>query len=337
MTRPLFRTVRRRNPFAVDHLPFLAELYAAGFKPRRRLAKRFIGKPAKNLFRLVYRTGLGGTGRFTLALGDRTAACAFNARNTQYHALYLPPYAKGYEPDTTALFDILLPDDGVFFDIGANWGYYALFAAARPGFAGRIHAFEPMPATFADLASVVDQAGLGNVITCHQVALSAAPGQGTMTVGDGLHSGIARLGGSGGGGVEVPLMPLDDLDLPAPHVMKLDVEDHEDSVLTGARRLLARHRPYVAFESWREPHRPDRTLAPFTVLAEAGYLFFQTAWRRHGGGVDWIDAGDPPNGEEATLALVPLLPDQRFLLRDQMNVFACPAERLDQLAALFPD
>ena len=39
------------NPFFAKRLPILAKIYRAGFKPRRRIAKRFLGKPAKQLLR----------------------------------------------------------------------------------------------------------------------------------------------------------------------------------------------------------------------------------------------------------------------------------------------
>lgn len=329
MTAPVSLAVTRRNPFAVTHLPLIARLYRAAYSKRRRFSKRFVGKPAKKLFRLAYHgLGLGGDGEMTLTVDGTTRGLTFNARNTQFHALYLPQYAGGYEAETTCLIDAVLPDDGVFYDIGANWGFFALFAASRPGFRGRVHAFEPLPATYADLDSLVTQAGLRNTITCHQMAASDKESAGSMVVEDGLHSGIARLR-AGGDGVSVPLRRLDDLDLPPPAVMKIDVEGHEAEALTGASRLLETIRPLVVFESWCEPRNPDITFEPFRVLAEKDYVFFQPAWARDATGYHYGVMEEPPAAAAVqNLILLPFLPEQRFLLGDQMNVFACPRERI---------
>ncbi len=84
------RQVLLRNPFMVETLPWLSRLHSAAFKPRRRLSKRFIGKPAKRLFRLLMGLGAKGTGHFSLILPDGPRLVEFNARNTQFGALYQP-------------------------------------------------------------------------------------------------------------------------------------------------------------------------------------------------------------------------------------------------------
>jgi FkbM family methyltransferase len=48
--------------------------------------------------------------------------------------------------------------------------------------------------------------------------------------------------------VEVPAISLDQIDLPRIDFIKIDVEGHEPEVLAGARRLLARDRPFVLME-----------------------------------------------------------------------------------------
>jgi len=44
----------------------------------------------------------------------------------------------------------------VFLDIGANVGFYTLFAAQRVGAGGCVHAFEPEPSTFESLRRSVE-------------------------------------------------------------------------------------------------------------------------------------------------------------------------------------
>ena len=77
------------------------------------------------------------------------------------------------------------------------------------------------------------------------------------------------------GHVTVPCRSLDQVigDLAGVDVLKIDLDGYDGRVLTGARQILARHRPAVLFE-W-DPYLCDRTRNPvrlsFDVLRTAGY------------------------------------------------------------------
>lgn len=51
----------------------------------------------------------------------------------------------------------------IFFDIGANMGFYSLIAAKRLGESGKIHSFEPNPRMFEELKYNIDLNGFSNV------------------------------------------------------------------------------------------------------------------------------------------------------------------------------
>lgn len=319
-----------RNPFTVETLPTLSRVHSAAFRTRRRLSKRFIGKPAKRLFRMMLCLGFGGEGRFRLTLKDSAPRIAFNAQNTQFGALYLPQSQPIYEPETSALLDALVPDDSVFFDVGANWGWYSLLIASRPSFTGTVHAFEPFPATFRDLDSVVRQAGLDKVITCHDIALAERNGESSMAFSDGVQSGLARLGESGG--TKVAMARLDGLGLPAPDVIKIDAEDHELEVLQGAAAVIGSARPFIIFENWLHHDNPALTLDPFALLAARNYRFFYPAWIGHT--ADYIQMAPILSADrKGVLALVPFLTAQRFQLPSQLNVVAVPDDRFTEMKA----
>ena len=129
--------------------------------------------------------------RLRLPGGERDLR--FDVRNTQFHALYMPDFLPCFEPETTALFARIVGTTGVFFDIGANWGWYTVVEASRPGFSGTVHAFEPNPPSFADLVGIVSQAGLDAHVQCHNIALGDHDGDATMRIPDGVHSGLATL------------------------------------------------------------------------------------------------------------------------------------------------
>ena len=312
--------VSPRNPFAVESLPFLARLFETAFRPRRRVSKRFIGKPAKRLFRLLMALGVNGTGRARVETPAGSHTVTFSARNTQFGALYMPQNKPVYEPETSALLDRLIGDGDVFFDIGANWGWYSVLIASRPTFHGDIHAFEPFPSTFADLVSVVSQANLDDRIVCHAVALAERDGEAEMAFSDGVQSGLARLGEKGG--VPVRLARLDDMSLAAPAVIKIDAEDHELGVLEGAAAVIDGARPFIVLENWLHGENPRLTLAPLALLAARRYRFYFPGWVC--GDPDCI-LSDP--GASSELALVPFLAAQRFQLPTQINVIAVPVER----------
>lgn len=317
-----------RNPFRIESLPFLSLVHRAAFAKRRRLSKRFVGKPAKRLFKALLARGVGGEGRFSVEIGGQRRSVRFNARNTQFGALYLPQSQPLYEPETSALLDRLVGDDQVFFDIGANWGWYSVLVASRPGFAGVVHAFEPFPTTYADLAQVVEQAGLAGTVRCHDVALADRAGEISMGFSDGVQSGLARLGEAGG--VSVRMVRLDDMDLPRPDVIKIDAEDHELEVLQGAAATIAAARPVIVFENWLHREKTELTLAPMRFLAERGYTFLVPGWVSRDPDCVVPDLVQPP-----VLALVPVTVAQRFLLPDQLNIVAVPPERRDAFLARF--
>jgi hypothetical protein len=91
---------------------------------------------ARALYRLVARLGLGGRGQASVKGPEGQRWFPFRAANTQFHSLYLPQFAGGYEPETQLLIQILTGARGVFFDIGANWGHLSI--ALADSFTGEI-------------------------------------------------------------------------------------------------------------------------------------------------------------------------------------------------------
>jgi FkbM family methyltransferase len=62
-------------------------------------------------------------------------------------------------------------------DVGANRGQYVSFLRAEVGYAGDVVCYEPVGATFAELAS-----NAGQKVRCRRKALGAAPGRATIHV-----------------------------------------------------------------------------------------------------------------------------------------------------------
>ncbi len=332
MTAALIRPLIRRVPFRIVHLPLLARLQRTAYRPRKRGGRRFIGKPARKFYRFLRAVGLGGRGMFILEVDGAAHPFTFNSRNTQYSSLFVPPHDLGYEPEVCALIDLLLNDQGTFFDVGANWGYFCLYALSQRNFHGSVHAFEPFPPTFEDLDDIAHQSPFGIRFVTHRVALTDEDGTAPMTVADGLNSGLARLAATPIGNKVVRTACLDTMNLPRPDLIKIDVEGHEAAFMRGAQTTIAAARPHIIFESWREIQNTATTILPFRQLDQAGYVFFVPCWLE----------GMPPvpvhNGSKrghvpgsAQFALVPFTTEQRFLLPDQINVLAVHTSRTGEI------
>jgi FkbM family methyltransferase len=137
-------------------------------------------------------------------------------------------------------------------EIGANFGVYSLPAVSGYGFA-RAVAYEPDPNSYALLTRNIARNDLGDRISAHNAALSAAPGELILQLGQ-YNAGDNRIVAPGTAmheTVTVPArtfdaevaagnIPLDDLAL-----VWLDVQGHEPEVLAGASSLLRSGVPLV--------------------------------------------------------------------------------------------
>jgi FkbM family methyltransferase len=145
----------------------------------------------------------------------------------------------------------------VFVDVGANDGYYTLFAAGRVGPAGRVLAVEPSTRERINLKRNIARNGLAN-ITVVPVALGAACGTAELRLAQGAHSGHNTLGNFANDGVQadrvepVPVRTLDDVvgeqKLDRIDVIKIDVEGAEASVIAGGTGVLGAMRPLIILE-----------------------------------------------------------------------------------------
>ncbi len=271
MPMPTTITAPPRKPFRATQLPLLARCYRDGFRSGHtetlNPARRFVRRLA--FYALLRGSDGRQQGELALRMPDGERLAPFNARNRQFNSIYFDKFAFAYEPEVSLIVDHAIADGGVFYDIGANWGYFSFYLASRPGFGGQIHSFEPWPPTFEDLAGLTAALGMQGHITCHGTALGGRTGEGHMQAAS--HSGLVKLSAEDGQGVAVQLAALDDLNLPAPDLIKLDVEGAELAVLSGAARVLATARPGLIFENSLKDGDPDESCAVLSHLEQAGY------------------------------------------------------------------
>src|SRR5580693_955140 len=159
-----------------------------------------------------------------------------------------------HDPEVQYALGRLLKPGMTAYDIGANVGFTAMLAAKCVAPGGRVVCFEPLaePAQ-----QILHNAGLNgfSFVEAHEVALASSDGEAEFFVS--AESTWGRLSQAGpapqqNGVIRVPMRTLDSFasehGLPAPHVIKMDVEGVEASVIAGGRKLLAASRPIMIIE-----------------------------------------------------------------------------------------
>lgn len=156
-----------------------------------------------------------------------------------------------------------LTEEAIFFDVGANQGEFALFAAKRLK-KGLVFAFEPMAAMLERLERNVRENGFQNVRLVNAGLWSERVTKPIFTPGSEFPDG-SRNEGLGTlfqtatcsfSPEQIRLTPLDDFmrenEIDRLDVFKMDVEGAELGVLQGGRETFDRFRPVVLLEVNRE-------------------------------------------------------------------------------------
>ena len=171
-------------------------------------------------------------------------------------------------------------------EIGANLGTETLLYALIVGTAGRVTAFEPLPANEAALRRNVQRNALRQV-EIRSEAVAAQHGTARFQPpADRTNTGTGTLIGTratSGKTMEVNTVSLDELyaagRLREPRLVVIDAEGAESDVLAGSQELLRAVRPHLILEV-AQPCLERRGLTAqdiFTQLADLGY----SSWAIH--------------------------------------------------------
>ena len=186
------------------------------------------------------------------------------------------------EPETIEWLRENLRDGDVFYDVGANIGLYSLYAAKlRPGC--RVFAFEPESHNFGNLCGNLLLNGAENVMPCffplsnHEAfapfyVYDLRPGGALHSLGrpSPLRDGPPLLTtGAIAATIDVLVARHG---LPAPDLLKLDVDGNEEQILDGAAAVLASGslRSILVEVTFPDEHQPALSWAE-SRLAPYGY------------------------------------------------------------------
>ena len=144
---------------------------------------------------------------------------------------------------------------GVFYDIGANVGFFTLLGSRIVGESGRVIAFEPVPSCARAVARNIELNGLAQA-EIREVAVGAADGRARLlVVGEASWSHLESARERHRDvrtEVDVTVVSIDGLvaagTIPPPDVLKIDTEGAEIEIVEGMRETIARHGPTIICE-----------------------------------------------------------------------------------------
>jgi FkbM family methyltransferase len=171
-----------------------------------------------------------------------------------------------------------LKENDIFYDIGANYGFYTYLALE---FCKEVHSFEPLPYVFENLK--INLENIENVFL-NQVALSDKNGKAKIYLP--ANSGLDALGGSTiveealdkhyykfSKSLEIKTTTLDNYlkDHNKPTIIKLDVEGAECLVIKGGYEFFKNNSPLIAMEVWSSKEGGQISMKAVEKLKELGY------------------------------------------------------------------
>lgn len=165
----------------------------------------------------------------------------------------------------------------IFYDLGANIGFFTLLAARLVGETGRVFSFEPDPENAARLRRNIQRNGFTNV-TVVDAGIWSVTQKLNFVAADSASPdhGIGKFIAPNGRdiGTLIPCISLDDftIDSPLPDAIKCDVEGAEIEALRGAERILRTKHPWIVCEmhSAANERAAREILRRFDYTLEAG-------------------------------------------------------------------
>ncbi|MDJ0620593.1 MAG: FkbM family methyltransferase [Calothrix sp. MO_192.B10] len=268
-----------------------------------------------------------------------------------------PDFAKGtYEvPLQKALADYLKPGD-VFYDIGANIGFFTVLGAHLVGKSGYVYGFEPVPENVQRIRHNLQLNNFSHT-TVLENAVSVHTGGGRLLLAQ--HSGGAMLASAGTppdftGAMNVNLACIDDLvaqkALKPPTLVKVDVEGAEIDAFKGMRQTIEKYKPTIIYEvdDGNKESFAQKSKALENLISSMGYQVMPLAAGYPG--VNWhighfvaipceqssqllsnkeelvngSRSFTPPNRDNIILSvIIPCFNDGKFLLEAIASVEAC--------------
>ncbi len=153
-----------------------------------------------------------------------------------------------YENKKRIVFEEMINNGAVVFDLGAHVGFYSLLASILVGPKGMVYSFEPVPKNIYYLKRHLQLNNIRNV-TVVEAAVSDTHGSSKFFLDESNRIYRSRGRISSNGNLIVKTVSLDQLykqgNIPIPNYIKIDVEGAEMLVFLGARKILSNFHPTI--------------------------------------------------------------------------------------------
>ncbi len=189
-------------------------------------------------------------------LPERVAAETKDGRKFAVHlktGMQTTVYFLGeYEKALTEIVKSLLREGDTCLDVGANFGWYSTLFYKYCGENAQIHAFEPMPPTFAELEQNYDLMGCPPNVFINNLALGEKMDELKINLFEGLATGHASFSDQGRADAisfKCRVVTLDsyleEKNVGDVNFVKVDIEGAEMMFLKGAQKLFEQKVPPV--------------------------------------------------------------------------------------------
>lgn len=179
-----------------------------------------------------------------------------------------------HESEVQEFLTKILRPGTVYFDVGANVGFFAVIAARLLGAEGRVICFEPLPQNARQIEYNANLNDFSNIaVRCE--ALGGSNRLEIFKTSDeptwGMLSTVGKDPDRASGEISVAVRTLDSLcvpgGLPDPDLIQVDIEGAEAEFLAGAQQTILRKRPILIIEL----HATNQPVA--TILDRYGYVY----------------------------------------------------------------
>jgi FkbM family methyltransferase len=181
---------------------------------------------------------------------------SFLLDGTAFHCMSSQKYffvRDKYEHHIAEAFFERLKPNGVTYDIGANYGFWAIRAAVR---GQNVIAFEPSPENLVWLRKNIQN------LPIEIVPAAVSESNGSIEINE-----CGSMTSMGSGSTRVECVTLDSLSLRSPNMILIDVEGFAGPVLKGARKLIGESKPCLLVEL----HHDEERNAVAEELSPHGY------------------------------------------------------------------
>lgn len=231
------------------------------------IALKLIGKLPKNI---------------EVSTKDARKFCVEMATGIQTTLFFLGEYEKSL----TEIVKCLLREGEICLDVGANFGWYTSLFHKYCGDVGEIHAFEPVPPTFDELARNYQLMGTPANVFINNLALGDKADELTINLFEGLSTGHASLSSQGRAdciSYKCEMITLDTYLLAKKmgdvNFVKVDIEGAELMFLKGAGKLFKQKVPPIWLMEMARQQTSNFGYLPNDLLefmsARAEYDFFR--------------------------------------------------------------